>query len=63
MYTSEFCKHFDNLHGFTMEEARQKKAKVDEAHGVGSPNSKWNPAQIIKDTNRKDDYKVVISSK
>ncbi len=63
MYTSEFSKHWDNLHGFTMQEAHQKKAKVDEAHGVGSPNSKWNPAQIVKDNNREDGYKVVICTK
>lgn len=32
MYTSEFMKHWDNVNGFTMEEAIEKKAKVDEEH-------------------------------
>ena len=63
MYTSEFTKHWDDVNGYTMREAMEKKAKVDEAHGVGTPNSKWNPAEIVPDTSRKDGFKVVIRTK
>lgn len=47
MYTSEFSKHWDNVNGYTMEEAMKKKEVVDEAHGVGTPTSKWNSAKIV----------------
>lgn len=47
MYTSEFSKHWDDVNGYTMEEAMKKKEAVDEAHGVGTPTSKWNPAKIV----------------
>lgn len=63
MYTSEFRKHWDDDKGFTMEEAMMKKAAVDDAHGVGTPTSKWNPAEIVPDTGRKSGFKVVISTK
>lgn len=63
MYTSEFSKRWDKNNGFTMKEALLKKQSVDEAHKVGSANSKWNPAEIVPDTSRKSGYKVVISAK
>ena len=62
MYTSEFSKHWDNVNGYTMEEAMKKKEAVDEAHGVGTPTSKWGPAQIVPDSSRKTVYKIVIST-
>ena len=46
-----------------MEEAMKKKEAVDEAHGVGTPTSKWNPAKIVPDPSRKSGYKVIISTK
>ena len=46
-----------------MREAMEKKAKVDEAHGVGTPESRWNPAEIVPDTSKKDGFKVVIRTK
>lgn len=63
MCTSEFSKHWDNVNGFTMEEAKRKQAAVDEAHGVGTPTSKWAPSKIVPDSSRKSGYKVVISTK
>ena len=60
MYTSEFSKHWDDVNGYTMEEAMKKKEAVDEAHGVGTPTSKWNPAKIVPDPSRKSGYKVII---
>ncbi len=61
---SEFRKHWgDRDEGYTLEEAMQKKAKVDEAHGVGTPESKWNPAEILPDTTRKKGFFVRISTK
>ena len=63
MYTSEFTKHWDTTNGFTMQEALSKKAKVDEAHNIGSPASKWNPAEIVRDDQKASGYKVVISCK
>lgn len=63
MSTSEFTKPWDNVNGYTMREAMEKKAKVDEAHGVGTPESRWNPAEIVPDTSKKDGFKVVIRTK
>ena len=61
MYSQTFSKHWDENNGYTMSEALDKKAKVDEAHGVGMPGSKWNPSEIVPDT-IKGGFKVVISS-
>ena len=61
--TSEFTKHWDLLNGYTYAEAIAKKEAVDEAHGVGTENSKWNAAKIVPDPNKKTGYKVVISTK
>ena len=61
--TSEFTKHWDLINGYTYEEALNKKISVDEAHGVGTENSKWNAAEIVIDPNKKTGYKVVISTK
>lgn len=63
MYTSTFSKHWDNIHGFTREEAEQKRDAVNKAHGVNQPNSKWNPAEIVSDHSRKDGFMVVINTK
>lgn len=63
MYTSEFTKRWDPKNGFTQQEAVVKKQKVDEAHGVGTPKSKWNPATIVLDPNKESGFKVVITSK
>ena len=60
---SVFRKNWDEVHGYTIEEAYTKKAKVDDAHGVGTPESKWNPAEILVDTTRKDGFMVVIRTK
>jgi hypothetical protein len=35
--------------GYTQKEAEAKKAKVDEAHGVGKSNSKWAEAKVEPD--------------
>ena len=63
MCISEFTKHWDRIHGFTREEAVEKKAKVDDAHGVWKPDAKWEPSQIVEDFERKDGYKVAIRKK
>ena len=58
---SYFSKHWDR-NGFTMEEAVKKKTAVDEAHGVNKVNAKWNPAEIVEDS-QKGGYLVVIETK
>ncbi|MBO4815609.1 MAG: hypothetical protein J5507_01380 [Clostridia bacterium] len=60
---SIFSKHWDQYHGFTMEEAEKKKIAVDEAHGVNQINAKWKPAKILSDPEKKDGYMVVIETK
>lgn len=60
MATSEFTKRWSRT-GFTYGEAVRKKAQVDEAHGVGTPNSKWDPADIVSDD--RGGFKVMISTK
>lgn len=44
-----FTKHDGTNKGYTREEAEIKKAKVDEAHGVGKSNSKWAEAKVEPD--------------
>lgn len=61
--TSEFTKRWDKENGYTQAEACAKKKAVDEAHGVGTENSRWKPAEIVLDPNKKTGYKVVISTK
>ncbi len=62
--TSEFTKRWDKNKGFTEMEAEFQKMKVDEAHGVSLPESKWNPAKIVPDATKiKGGYKVIISTK
>lgn len=58
-----FSKHWDDNHGFTYAEALEKKAKVDDAHGVGTSTSKWKESVIEPDPNRQDGYRVVIETK
>ena len=62
--TDKFSKHYgDPRFGYTMQEALDKRRKVDEAHNTGSPNSKWEKAKIVPDPSRKEGYMVVISTK
>ena len=46
--------------GYTYDEALAKKAAVDDAHGVGRPESKWSASVIERDPNKKEGYRVVI---
>jgi hypothetical protein len=62
MSRSEFTKRWDKINGFSMAEAIEKKAAVDEAHGVGQPNSKWAPAEIVPDESKTTGFKVVIAT-
>lgn len=50
-------------YGFTPEEAALKARRVNEAHGVGDPNSKWKPAIWVRDPHRKSGYMVTIETK
>ena len=54
--------HLGNNNGYTYKEAQDKKAKVDEAYGVGTPNSKWKKSVIEPDPNKKSGYRVVIET-
>ena len=63
MITEFFSKRWDNKHGFNEAEAKEKKAKVDEAHGVGTPASKWSESVIERDPERMDGYRIRISTK
>lgn len=59
-----FAKHYGNPdEGYTYQEALVKRSKVNDAYGVGSPNSKWNGADIELDPNKKTGYRVVIKRK
>lgn len=59
-----FSKHHgDPQVGYTYQEALIKRAKVNEAHGVGTPTSKWNGAVIELDPEKKSGYRVVIQTK
>ena len=55
-----FTKRWDNVNGYTWEEAEEKKRKVDESYGVDNPNAKWHPAQIEPDPDKKSGYRVTI---
>lgn len=55
-----FTKHDGTNKGYTQEEAEVKKAKVDEAHGVGTSKSKWAPSKIEADP--RGGFLVVIST-
>ena len=57
-----FSKHWDEKNGYTYKEALDKKAKVDEAHGVGTPNSKWKESVIEPDPNKTSGFRVVIET-
>lgn len=59
---STFSNNWSKEHGYTYEEAELKKAKVDEAHGVGLPHSKWKESKIEPDPTKKDGYRVVIET-
>ena len=64
MYVSKFSKHWDPKKGFSMEEAIEKKSAVDDTHGVGTSNAKWNPAEIVPDTGKPNGgYIVIIRAK
>ena len=43
-----FSNHAEDK-GYTYEEAEIRKAKIDEAHGVGTPKAKWAEAKIESD--------------
>ena len=63
-YESIFSKQFGNAdEGYTYKEALAKLAKVNDAHGVGTPKSKWNPGIIEPDPNKKTGYRIVIRTK
>lgn len=63
-HESIFSKQFgDADEGYTYREALDKQAKVNEAHGVGTFKSRWNPAIIEPDPNKKNGYRVVIRTK
>lgn len=59
-----FSKHYGNPdEGYTYEEALVKRAKVNDAYGVGTPNSQWNGAEIEQDPVKKTGFRVTITKK
>ena len=63
-YESIFSKQFGEAdEGYTYKEALAKLSKVNDAHGVGTPDSKWKPGFIEPDPNKKTGYRVVIRTK
>lgn len=46
--------------GYTYEEALEKKRKIDDSYGVGRSTSKWKPAIIEQDQNKRTGYRLVI---
>lgn len=55
-----FTKRWDNVNGFTMEEALKKKENVDTEYGVNRPDANWHPAEIVPDPDKKSGYMVII---
>ena len=55
----EFTNHVGNT-GYTEEEAKIKKAKVDDAYSVGTAKSKWSESEIVPDP--RGGYMVVIKT-
>lgn len=55
----EFTNHVGNT-GYTKAEAERKKAKVDDAYGVGTAKSKWSESEIVADP--RGGYMVVIKT-
>lgn len=55
-----FTKRWDNVNGFTMEEAQKKKDAVDTEYGVNRPGANWHPAEIVPDPAKKSGYMVII---
>ena len=60
---SVFRKIWDPENGYTLSEAAIKAFKVDEAHGVGRPESKWQSAKIVRDPQTPSGYMVTIETK
>lgn len=56
-----FTKHYGDGKGYTYEEAIQKKAAVDDAHGCWRNDAKWKYSEIVPDS--RGGYMVVISTK
>lgn len=54
-----FSKNWDEV-GYTKEEAEARKSKIDEAHGVGTPNTKWAESKIEADP--RGGYLIVIET-
>lgn len=64
MKNREITKSWDPMFGFTRDEANSKKHEADAMYGTGSPNSKWQCAKVVLDTDKLGGgYKVVISPK
>ncbi len=55
----EFSNHMGNV-GYTAEEAKKKIIAVNDAYMVGSPKSKWGPAERVPDP--RGGYMVVIET-
>lgn len=63
MCKDEFRKLWDSVNGFTLKEAQKRKAKIDEKYGVDTPDSKWQPAKVVLDLDKRNGYKIVICTK
>lgn len=60
----EITKMWDPKYGFTKEEARLEKAKLDAMYGTADSDSEWKPAVVTLDTDKLGGgYKVVIAPK
>lgn len=61
--TDYFSKRWDDVHGFTQQEAEEKMRNVDESYGANLPNAKWHHAKMVPDPAKKDGYMVTITAK
>lgn len=63
MSKAEFAKNWDSVNGFTLKEAQKRKDQVNKEYGVDTPNSKWQPAKVVLDLDKRNGYKIVICTK
>lgn len=60
----EITKTWDPKYGFSKEEARLEKAKLDAMYGTSDADSKWAPAVVTIDPSKMGGgYKVVVKPK
>ena len=63
MCKSVYSRRWDKVNGFTMKEATERKKVFDKEYEVENPDSKWKPAEIEVDPERRSGYRIVMCTK